>query len=102
MWIFRHEILDHLDLRANGMAFSQEIKHEAFLKGFRCGEVSIEYRLRGGVAKLHAGRDGIMNTSQMFSHRIRGRRLPAGIILSEASPVTPNAPVLDGQVFSLT
>lgn len=102
MWIFRHELLDHLDLRANGMAFSQEIKHEAYLKGFRCGEVSIEYRVRGGVAKLHAGRDGVMNTSQMLSHRIRGRHLPTGFILGEASTLTPKAPVPDGQVFGLT
>jgi glycosyltransferase involved in cell wall biosynthesis len=102
MWIFRREILDHLDLRANGMAFSQEIKHEVCLKRFRCEEVSIEYRVRGGVGKLNAGRDGIMNTSQMLSHRIRGRRLPAGIILNEASALTPKAPVLNGQEFSRT
>jgi glycosyltransferase involved in cell wall biosynthesis len=80
MWIFRREILNHLDLRSNGMAFSQEIKHEAYLKRFRCGEASIEYRIRGGVPKLNAGRDGIITTSQMFSHRIRGRR---GAVLPE-------------------
>lgn len=77
MWIFRREILDHLDLRSNGMAFSQEIKHEAYLKGFRCDEVAIEYRVRGGSVKLNAWRDGVVNTSQLFSHRVRGRRLPA-------------------------
>jgi glycosyltransferase involved in cell wall biosynthesis len=84
MWIFRREILNHLDLRSNGMAFSQEIKHEAYLKGFRCGEVAIEYRIRGGAVKLNAGRDGILNASQLFSHRMRGRGLPVGTILSEA------------------
>ena len=25
--------------------------------------------------KLNAGRDGIMNTTQLFSHRVRGRRI---------------------------
>jgi glycosyltransferase involved in cell wall biosynthesis len=86
MWLFRREILNHLDLRSNGMAFSQEIKHEAHLKGFNCDEVSIEYRVRGGSVKLNAKRDGIKNTSQMFSHRIRGRRLPAGTFLCGADP----------------
>jgi glycosyltransferase involved in cell wall biosynthesis len=84
MWIFRREILNHLDLRSNGMAFSQEIKHEAYLKGFRCGEVPIDYRIRGGAVKLNAGRDGILNGCQLLSHRIRGRGLAVGTILSEA------------------
>lgn len=84
MWIFRREILNHLDLRSNGMAFSQEIKHEAYLKGFRCGEVAIDYRIRGGAVKLNAGRDGIVNGCQLFSHRIRGRGPAVGTIPSEA------------------
>lgn len=83
MWIFRRDILDHLDLRSNGMAFSQEIKHEAFIKGFRCGEVAIEYRVRGGSVKLSAWRDGVVNTSQLFSHRVRGRALPGFVAAVE-------------------
>ena len=62
MWIFRRDIWQHLDVRAKGMAFSQELKHEAYLKGFRCGEAPIEYRVRGGAVKLHAVRDAIGNT----------------------------------------
>jgi glycosyltransferase involved in cell wall biosynthesis len=75
MWVFRRDIWQDLDVRAGGMAFSQEIKHEAYLKGFHCKEVPIEYRVRGGQVKLNAGRDGIMNTTQLFSHRVRGRRI---------------------------
>ncbi len=77
MWIFRREIWRHVDVRSGGMPFSQEIKNEAYLKGFRCAEVAIEYRSRGGEAKLSAFRDGIRNSSQLVSHRLRGRRRPA-------------------------
>jgi glycosyltransferase involved in cell wall biosynthesis len=67
MWLFRKHIWPHLDVRANGMAFSQEIKHEAYLKGYRCSEVAINYRIRHGDIKLKAGRDGIRNVSQLFA-----------------------------------
>jgi hypothetical protein len=53
------------------MPFSQEIKNEAYVNGFRCGEVPIEYRMRGGEVKLNAARDGIRNASQLFAHRAR-------------------------------
>jgi glycosyltransferase involved in cell wall biosynthesis len=77
MWIFRSEVWRHVDVRSGGMSFSQEIKNEAYLKGFSCGEVGIEYRPRGGEVKLNAFRDGIRNASQLVSHRLRGRRRPA-------------------------
>jgi glycosyltransferase involved in cell wall biosynthesis len=77
MWIFRREIWRHMDVRSGGMPFSQEIKNEAYLKGFSCEEVAIEYRPRGGDVKLNAFRDGIRNASQLMSHRLRGRRRPA-------------------------
>lgn len=79
MWVFRRRIWEHLDVRSNGMQFSQEIKNEAFLKGFCCREVSIEYRQRGGVVKLRAFRDGVSNLAQLASHRARaGRSQAAG------------------------
>lgn len=77
MWIFRSEIWRHVDVRSGGMSFSQEIKNEAYLKGFSCEEVAIEYRPRDGEVKLNAFRDGIRNASQLISHRLRGRRRPA-------------------------
>jgi len=78
MWIFRREIWQHLDVRSGGMAFSQELKNEAARAGFRCGEVPIEYRPRGGEVKLHATKDGIRNLSQLFSHRFRRPQTLAG------------------------
>jgi glycosyltransferase involved in cell wall biosynthesis len=74
MWIFKREIWRHLDVRSGGMPFSQEIKNEAYLKGFRCDEVPIEYRKRGGVVKLHAFRDGTRNVYQLALHRMRADR----------------------------
>ncbi|ABS02545.1 glycosyltransferase family 2 protein [Kineococcus radiotolerans] len=86
MWIFRRAIWEHLDVRSNGMQFSQEIKNEAFLKGFCCGEVSIEYRTRGGQVKLNATKDGLQNGWQLLAHRVRARRVSANasvIVLPE-------------------
>lgn len=74
MWVFRRLIWKHLDVRSGGMQFSQEIKNEAYLKGFRCDEVPIEYRRRGGVVKLNALRDGTRNISQLAAHRMRAQR----------------------------
>jgi glycosyltransferase involved in cell wall biosynthesis len=74
MWVFRRSIWDHLDVRSGGMQFSQEIKNEAYLKGFRCDEVPIEYRPRGGTVKLNAFQDGTRNLLQLAGHRARARR----------------------------
>ena len=71
MWIFWRRILDSLDMRSGGMSFSQEIKHEAAARGFRCGEVPIDYRPRGGEAKLRTIRDGARNTFHLLAHRTR-------------------------------
>ena len=57
-----------------GMAFSQEIKHEAVARGFRCGEVPIDYRPRGGDVKLNPARDGLRNLGQIALHRLRTER----------------------------
>lgn len=92
MWIFWRRILDSLDVRSGGMSFSQEIKHEAAVRGFRCGEVPIEYRPRGGEVKLNATRDGIRNLGQLAVHRLRTTRTetsPIILDLSEAYPAEP-------------
>ncbi len=66
MWVFRKKILDKLDLRSDGMSFSEEIKIEAWKKGFRCYEYSIEYRPRKGEKKLNTWRDGFNNWIYLF------------------------------------
>jgi hypothetical protein len=53
------------------MAFSQELKIEAFRNGFRCAELPITYRPRGGQTKLRTVRDGALNISHLLAHRTR-------------------------------
>ena len=66
MWIFRRSIWPHLEVHSGGMPFSQELKIEAFVKGFKCLEVHIEYRPRVGEVKLNTLKDGIRNTTHLF------------------------------------
>jgi glycosyltransferase involved in cell wall biosynthesis len=84
MWVFRRHVWHGLDVRSTGMAFSQEIKNDAALAGYRVLEVPIEYRMRRGEVKLNALLDGWSNLLALFSHRLRrtgraarrGERLP--------------------------
>ncbi len=66
MWIFKRSIWQSLDVTSNGMQFSQEIKIEAFIKGYRCTEVPVTYRARVGDVKLSTFKDGIINISHLF------------------------------------
>lgn len=71
MWIFKREIWDTINVVSSGMPFSQEIKIEAFLKGYKCHEIPIQYRARAGEAKLNTIKDGIRNTLHLFIKRFR-------------------------------
>jgi glycosyltransferase involved in cell wall biosynthesis len=70
MWIFRRSIWNKLDVRSSGMPFSQELKIEAFAKGFKCEEIEIEYRARAGEVKLNTVTDGLSNVMQLFKKRM--------------------------------
>lgn len=70
MWIFKRDIWQHLDVRSSGMPFSQELKIEAFAKGFKCAEVEIEYRARAGKEKLNTIQDGLGNISHLMHKRL--------------------------------
>jgi glycosyltransferase involved in cell wall biosynthesis len=70
MWIFRREIWDELDVRSSGMSFSQELKIEAYIRGFKCAEVPINYRTREGDAKLNTFRDGTKVMFQIFHKKL--------------------------------
>jgi len=61
MWVFRRALLDRMRLTSDGMAFSEEIKLEALLRGFRFGEAHIPYGVRIGEVKLQKWRDGMTN-----------------------------------------
>lgn len=70
MWIFKREIWNHLNVLSPNMPFSQELKVEAYAKGFKCSEAQIEYRPRIGDVKLSTFKDGIRNMLQLFKKRL--------------------------------
>jgi hypothetical protein len=53
------------------MAFSQELKVEAYRRGFRCAEMPIPYFPRGGETKNRTVVDGIGNLGQLIAARLR-------------------------------
>ncbi|MBI4210949.1 MAG: glycosyltransferase family 2 protein [Candidatus Diapherotrites archaeon] len=70
MWVFRKGILPRLEIASDGMAFSQELKLEAYTKGLRCAEVPIAYRKRVGKVKLRTLRDGLSNAISLLRKRL--------------------------------
>jgi len=61
MWVFLRVPAKRLRLTSDGMAFSEEIKIEAIVKGLRFGESQIPYGERVGEVKLQKWRDGFQN-----------------------------------------
>src|ERR1700730_8913970 len=62
MWVLRRSILGGMQLEADGMAFSEEIKIEALKNSrIRFGEIYIQYSSRLGEIKLNPWRDGFYN-----------------------------------------
>ncbi len=72
MWIFKRKIWDKLNVVSSGMPFSQELKIEAYRKGFKCAEIPITYRARVGEVKLRGIRDAVGNTLHLLRKKIRG------------------------------
>jgi glycosyltransferase involved in cell wall biosynthesis len=71
MWIFRRDTLKYMNLTADGMAFSEEIKIEAIRHreiGFR--EMFINYSQRVGEIKLRPWRDGVANILFLLRKRL--------------------------------
>ncbi len=81
MWVFERESLNSMDLRSDGMAFSEEIKIEAMRRrdiGFK--EIYIDYSNRMGEIKLQPWRDGLKNLLFLIRKRFtwpRSERRPA-------------------------
>lgn len=69
MWVFRRSVLGRLRLTSDGMAFSEEIKLEALLRGCRFGEGHIAYGERIGEVKLQKWRDGWENLAFLVRKR---------------------------------
>jgi dolichol-phosphate hexosyltransferase len=90
MWIFRRAILPRLQLTQDGMPFSEEIKLEVLLRGFRLEEVPIPYSERWGAPKLSSWRDGQNNLTFLLEKRLavarEGRQSPAMALNKSGSP----------------
>jgi len=85
-WVFRRELLSKLHLTADGMAFSEELKIEAVLRGVRILEVPIQYRERWGPPKLSSWRDGTRNLIFLAEKRFAlARETRAGFPLGLAN-----------------
>ncbi len=69
MWVFRRPVLERLRLTSDGMAFSEEIKLEALLRGLRFGEGHVPYGARIGEVKLQKWRDGWNNLAFLVRKR---------------------------------
>jgi dolichol-phosphate hexosyltransferase len=78
MWVFRRSILANMNLVADGMAFSEEIKIEALKNSrVRFGEISIQYSSRLGEVKLNPWKDGIYNLYFLLKKRFEPAKRPA-------------------------
>jgi hypothetical protein len=78
MWIIRRDALARLPVAAlsDGMAFSQEIKIEAFKRrDVRAAEFDGSLAPRVGDAKIESWGDGLGNLWRLVAHRFRRRRL---------------------------
>lgn len=72
MWVFRKTVLDKITMTSNSMAFSEELKIEAFRnRNLKCREVAIQFKYvhRLGQSKLHLWRDGFKNLLFLFKKR---------------------------------
>jgi dolichol-phosphate hexosyltransferase len=71
MWVFKRSILPQFTITSDGMAFSEELKVEAFTRpGLRCTELPIYYRARIGESKLNVWKDGFYNLFFLFRKRL--------------------------------
>ncbi len=69
MWVFKRSMLDRMKLTSDGMAFSEEIKLEALLRGLKFGEGHIPYGARIGDVKLEKWKDGWENLAFLVRKR---------------------------------
>jgi hypothetical protein len=70
MWVFKRSILQPFAMTSDTMAFSEELKIEAFSRrALRCTELPIYYRARIGESKLNVWKDGFYNLFFMFRKR---------------------------------
>ncbi len=77
MWAFRRDLLPHLRVLHDGMAFSEELKAEVIRRGYRYVEVPIDYRVRRGDKKIRSFNDAFKNFFWLFRKRFGWTGEPA-------------------------
>ncbi len=82
-WVFRRSVLDRVHVEADGMAFSEELKIEAIVRGLKFCEVPIHYGERFGPPKLRSWKDGVENLLFLLEKRLAIARE------ARAGPPTP-------------
>jgi hypothetical protein len=100
MWMFRREIWGELNVKSSGMPFSQELKIEAYIRGFKCAEVPIKYRTRAGETKLNIFRDGTKVMLHLFHKKLSTLKLRNTLREHKRNPIlvdTGSKPPLHAQ-----
>jgi glycosyltransferase involved in cell wall biosynthesis len=92
MWVFRRRLLERLELTQEGMAFSEELKLEVVIRGFRFEEVPVRYAERWGRPKLSTWRDGRRNFSYLLTKRLALEKELRARARREAMRAHPSAP----------
>lgn len=69
MWVFRPSVLDKIDVKSDGMPFSEEIKIRVIRAGLKFREIPVSYGERIGEEKLESFRDGFKNLFYLFRLR---------------------------------
>jgi hypothetical protein len=75
MVVFRKEVVSMLQVKNNGMGFSQEFKIRALSEpALNYGEIHITYLLRKGQAKFNRAKDSFLNLWALFPLWLEFRR----------------------------
>ncbi len=100
MWVLRRPILPLLTLASDDMAFSEEIKIEAFTHpDIAAAELPIGYRPRHGKSNLRLWEDGLGNLLFLFAKRLalwRTRRRRGTAAGTVEPPAGIGRPLLEG------
>ncbi len=92
-WVFRRDVLERVHLTSDGMAFSEELKLEAIVRGLRFVEAPIAYGERATPPKLQSGRDGIRNLVFLATKRLAiAREIRRGAPVPFAHGEGPSVP----------
>ena len=70
-WGFRREVIQNLNLTADGFQLEAEILTQLAKKGYQIGEIPILYRRRVGKAKLTVLQDGFRIVRFLIAQRFR-------------------------------